>query len=153
MNVRDRIVKDQKRISRIVTGKFPAYYLAGGTALAFYLGHRFSEDLDFFSPRYDPAMADKIMRYIEDQTGYSFKRGDEVHRNIKTAGMKVFYLNMGSEVVMKVDFVGMSLGIRLSSKAVFSLLRIFISGRSLRLLVSGASRLRREGRSPVGARA
>ena len=26
------------------------FYLAGGTALALHLGHRLSEDLDFFSP-------------------------------------------------------------------------------------------------------
>ena len=105
MNVRAKIVKDQKRITRMVTGKFPVYYLAGGTALAFYLRHRFSEDLDFFSPAYDPAMADKVMRYIKAQTGYDFKKGDEVCRNAKTAGMKVFYLDLGGGVVMKVDFV------------------------------------------------
>jgi len=89
----------------MVTGKFPAYYLAGGTALAIYLGHRFSEDLDFFSPAYDPAMAEKVMRYIKAQTGYAFKKGDEVCRNAKTAGMKGFYLDLGGGVVMKVDFV------------------------------------------------
>ncbi len=105
MNVRARILKDQKKITRMVTQKFSAYYLAGGTALAFYLGHRFSEDLDFFSPVYDPAVVDKIMHYIKAKTGYSFKRGDEIRKNIKTAGMKVYYLDMGAGVVMKVDFV------------------------------------------------
>jgi predicted nucleotidyltransferase component of viral defense system len=65
MDIRAKIVKDQKRITKMVTGEFPVYYLAGGTALAFYLRHRFSEDLDFFSPAYDPVMANKIMRYIK----------------------------------------------------------------------------------------
>ena len=54
---------------------------------------------------YDPATADKIMRYIKAKTRYSFKRGDEIRKSIKTAGMKVFYLDMGTGVVMKVDFV------------------------------------------------
>ena len=33
MNVKAKIVKDQKRITRMVVEKFPAYYLAGGTKL------------------------------------------------------------------------------------------------------------------------
>jgi len=105
MNARIKIMKDQKKITRMVTARFPDYYLAGGTALAFHLGHRFSEDLDFFSPAYNPIMTNKIMRYIKTQTGYTFRQGDEVRGNKKTAGMKVFYLNMDNDIVMKVDFV------------------------------------------------
>lgn len=44
--------------------------------------HRFSEDLDFFSPDYDPGVADKVMRYIKAKTGYysqdDFARMDRV---------------------------------------------------------------------------
>ncbi len=105
MNARARIVRDQKRITRMVTGKFPDYYLAGGTALAFHLGHRFSEDLDFFSPVYDPVTAVKIMRYIKVQTGYGFKSSDEIKGSKSMAGMRVFYLDMGDDIAMKVDFV------------------------------------------------
>jgi hypothetical protein len=105
MDARARVARDQKRITRMVTEKFPDYYLAGGTALAFHLGHRFSEDLDFFSPAYDPVTAVKIMRYIKAQTGYAFKLEDEVKGNKTTAGMKVFYLDMGDNIAMKVDFV------------------------------------------------
>ncbi len=46
------IKREQKRIARIVTDKYKDYYLTGGTALAFYYQHRFSEDLDFFSQKY-----------------------------------------------------------------------------------------------------
>lgn len=37
-------------------------YLGGGTAVALHLGHRFSEDLDFFSPTDDPI--DEIHDYL-----------------------------------------------------------------------------------------
>ena len=40
------------------------FYLTGGTALsAFYLQHRLSEDLDFFSP--DPNVIRLVMSHIE----------------------------------------------------------------------------------------
>ncbi|MEK8022298.1 MAG: nucleotidyl transferase AbiEii/AbiGii toxin family protein [Candidatus Hydrogenedentota bacterium] len=39
------------RLLALVAGNFPSLIFIGGTALAeFYLGHRFSEDLDFASP-------------------------------------------------------------------------------------------------------
>ena len=53
--MKDKItyIKDeQKKIATMVTKKFKNYYLTGGTALSFYFGHRFSEDLDFFTQRY-----------------------------------------------------------------------------------------------------
>lgn len=37
----------------------PRFYLAGGTGLAFHLGHRFSVDLDFFSPELDAVGPDE----------------------------------------------------------------------------------------------
>jgi hypothetical protein len=37
----------------------PRYYLAGGTGLALHLGHRFSVDLDFFSPAADSVGPDE----------------------------------------------------------------------------------------------
>src|SRR3972149_1372942 len=36
-----------------VSGITKDFYLAGGTALAFYLGHRFSVDLDWFSEEFN----------------------------------------------------------------------------------------------------
>lgn len=58
------IQKEQKRITGLVVKKFKDYYLTGGTALAFYFGHRFSEDLDFFSQKYQKNDPDKIMAFI-----------------------------------------------------------------------------------------
>ncbi|MCK9267666.1 MAG: nucleotidyl transferase AbiEii/AbiGii toxin family protein [Alkaliphilus sp.] len=48
------------------------FYLAGGTALALQLGHRWSEDLDFFSEHkfeivsYQPILIYKSLGYFED---------------------------------------------------------------------------------------
>lgn len=44
----------------------PRYYLAGGTGLALHLGHRFSVDLDFFSPEPDAVGPDEraVMRAV-----------------------------------------------------------------------------------------
>lgn len=45
------------------------FYLAGGTGLALQLGHRVSEDLDFFAAAgFDPA---RLTRHLENRPGYS----------------------------------------------------------------------------------
>lgn len=43
------------------------FYLAGGTGLALHLGHRESQDLNFFSP--DSFQLDPIIEFIRDQDG------------------------------------------------------------------------------------
>src|SRR3989338_1000087 len=44
----------QKEVLRVFAKKAKVFALAGGTALElYYLKHRFSADLDFFSPEYD----------------------------------------------------------------------------------------------------
>jgi len=43
------------------------FYLAGGTGLALHLGHRESQDLDFFSP--DSFQIDPIIGFIREQNG------------------------------------------------------------------------------------
>lgn len=47
------------------TGFVQKYYLAGGTALSLHLGHRFSNDLDFFSPTPEEPLI--IRSSLEDQ--------------------------------------------------------------------------------------
>jgi len=48
-----------------------SFYLSGGTALAeFYLQHRFSEDLDFFSEQeFDPIFITSTFKKIQDKAG------------------------------------------------------------------------------------
>ena len=49
------------------------FYLTGGTALAaFYLGHRYSEDLDFFSEKeFDTLGVDIFLKKIQPELDYA----------------------------------------------------------------------------------
>ncbi len=98
------ILKEQKRITALVTKKFKDYYLTGGTALAFYFGHRFSEDLDFFSQKYQKSDPDKIMKYIAEETGFKYQL-DAVQDDPKLIPMKVYFMELKDKQVIKIDFV------------------------------------------------
>ena len=98
------IVKEQKRIADLVIKKFPDYYLTGGTALAFYFDHRFSEDLDFFSQKYQKSDPEKIMKYILKETGFKYQL-DAVQDGPKFVPMKVFFLQLKDKQILKIDFV------------------------------------------------
>ena len=98
------ILKEQKRITTLVTKKFKDYYLTGGTALAFYFGHRFSEDLDFFSQKYQKSDPDKIMKYIAKETGFKYQL-DAIQDNPKLIPMKVYFIELKDKQVLKIDFV------------------------------------------------
>ena len=94
----------QEKITGIVTKKFDNYYLTGGTALSFYLGHRFSEDLDFFSQKYKSEDPDNIMDFIKEETGFEFKLEAE-QNSPNLIPMKVYYLELKKNCVLKIDFV------------------------------------------------
>lgn len=98
------ILKEQKRIAALVAKKFKDYYLTGGTALAFYFGHRFSEDLDFFSQKYQKSDPDKIMKYIAEETGFKYQL-DAVQDDPKLIPMKVYFMELKDKQVLKIDFV------------------------------------------------
>ena len=98
------LVSEQKRITKLVIDNFKNYYLTGGTALSFYLNHRFSEDLDFFTQDYKKGDSDKIMRFIKQKTGFEFEHGEE-RDNPKFVPMKIFYLGIKGEEVLKIDFI------------------------------------------------
>jgi hypothetical protein len=72
-----------------VLGKL-GFYLAGGTGLALQLGHRISEDLDFFTEaEFDPA---KLARHLESRPGYSETLIAEGTLNCVAAGVKLSFL-------------------------------------------------------------
>ncbi len=61
------------------------FYLTGGTALAgFYLGHRYSEDLDFFSfEDVDPMGIEVFLKAYKDELGYeSYEYQQSMNRNL-----------------------------------------------------------------------
>ena len=65
-------------------------YLAGGTGLALHLGHRRSQDLDFFSR--DPVDPDSIIQRIQTRSGFSVvsKGVGTLHATVQ--GTKVSFL-------------------------------------------------------------
>jgi predicted nucleotidyltransferase component of viral defense system len=91
-------------ITGIVTKKFKKYYLTGGTALAFYFAHRFSEDLDFFTQEYTKDGPGRIMDFIYRETGFNFKL-DAEQDDPKLIPMKVYFLELKKGCVLKIDFV------------------------------------------------
>ena len=98
------IENEQRRITEAVTKKYKNYYLTGGTALAFYLNHRFSEDLDFFTQEYKKEDPEMVMDFISKKTGFAFKLEAE-QDDPKLISMKVYYLELGKKCVLKIDFV------------------------------------------------
>lgn len=65
-----------------IAGRF---YLTGGTALAeFYLGHRLSEDLDFFSEQeFDPQAVSVVLKKIQKKAGIASVRHEQsFNRNL-----------------------------------------------------------------------
>ena len=98
------IESEQRRIRVAVTKKFKNYYLTGGTALSFYLNHRFSEDLDFFTQEYRKEDPEKIMDFISKETGFEFKIEAE-QEDPKLIPMKIYFLELKKECVLKIDFV------------------------------------------------
>ena len=95
---------EQRKIVRIITKRFKSYYLTGGTALAFYFGHRFSEDLDFFTQEYRKGDPDRIMDFISKETGFDFWLEAE-QEDPGLIPMKVFFLELKTNAVLKIDFV------------------------------------------------
>ncbi len=66
------------------------FYLGGGTGLALQLGHRVSEDLDFFTEAaFDPAV---LAQHLENKRGYSETLVAEGTLNCVAAGVKLSLL-------------------------------------------------------------
>jgi len=108
METFDRTIlrKAQETVLRAFSGAAKTFALAGGTALElFYLHHRFSADLDFFSPDYDRAEIDKLVSILGKQTGNGIRLESEF---IAAGKAKVRFYTMpvkGSNRPLKIDFV------------------------------------------------
>lgn len=75
------------------------FYLSGGTALAeFYLQHRLSEDLDFFTEKeFDPAFISAVLKKIQSKAGIRNVRFEQsFNRNL-------FFLETEKEII-KTEF-------------------------------------------------
>ncbi len=98
------IQTQQRKITELVTNKFKKYYLSGGTALSFHFSHRFSEDLDFFSQKYDRKEPDMIMSFISEQTGFNFRMEAEEDKP-EQVPMKVYSLELKEDCLLKIAFI------------------------------------------------
>ena len=96
------LTETQQRVLRVVAGTVSfrgRFYLTGGTALAgFYLGHRYSEDLDFFSfTEIDPLGIEVFLKTHKSHLGFvSFAYQQSMNRNL-------YFLNYGAEE-LKMEF-------------------------------------------------
>ena len=102
----DKIRDAQQKILKIFSKYHGTFALSGGTALElYYLHHRFSKDLDFFSPEYSVVEIEELVSKIEDETGENVTLESE----FKTAGYaRVRFYSMpvkGTDIPLKIDFV------------------------------------------------
>jgi hypothetical protein len=104
--INSKIRDAQTRVLNIFSKEARDFALAGGTALElYYLHHRFSADLDFFSPKYDISEIDKLvsaLKKYEDRKIYlesEFISGGKAKVRFYTIPVK------GSERPLKIDFI------------------------------------------------
>ena len=93
---------DQKLILDLVSKEpfFSSFYFTGGTALSyFYLKHRYSDDLDFFSEKpFD-------MKHLLDVIKAWSKKYDFTVEANRSEHMDIFNLTFPKDIKLKVDFV------------------------------------------------
>ncbi len=77
------------------------YYLAGGTGLALHLGHRRSQDLDFFSR--EPVEPDAMVQKLQTLTAFSLlaKEAETLHAIVQ--GIKVSFLGYAYPVLFPLE--------------------------------------------------
>lgn len=101
-----KIRKAQEKILKAFTEDKGNFALAGGTALElYYLHHRFSADLDFFSPAYDFKEIDRIVTNFSKFAKTRIKLESEF---VAAGRAKVRFYTMpiiGSSRPLKIDFV------------------------------------------------
>jgi len=103
--MKNKIIKYQQKVLKVLTGRIDEFYLAGGTALSlFYFQHRLSEDLDFFTRLFDYKKIKEVIRYLE---GALNKKIDLVGSNFdqKTAQIAVYNIRFAARNALKIDFV------------------------------------------------
>jgi len=83
-----------------------SFALAGGSALEmFYLNHRFSRDLDFFTRRYNGNEIEEIVGLLKKKLGYPVSKDIEIMTPHHARA--VFYMldALGLERPLKIDFI------------------------------------------------
>ena len=102
MEKKDILTSERKQIITLLAAeqRFSDFYLSGGTALAaFYLQHRFSEDLDFFSfYQIDYFFTQNFMEQVRRHLGAKSMRYEHLFdRNL-------FFLELPNSHELKIEF-------------------------------------------------
>lgn len=100
-----KIVKNQQRVLKALSGKIDNYYLAGGTALSlFYFQHRLSVDLDFFTPSFNSNDVRAIVKSLEKALDVG---AELIAQSLKEKTAKIMRYNMEftKNEVLQIDFV------------------------------------------------
>ena len=103
----DKIIrKAQDSVLKVFAEKARNFALAGGTALElYYLHHRFSVDLDFFSTKYSISEINNLVRAFEKSIKHKIKLETEFTSNNK-ARVRFYAVPVKrSERFLKIDFV------------------------------------------------
>lgn len=102
----EKIRHAQNEILGVFSKEAEDFALAGGTALElYYLHHRFSKDLDFFSPEYDVKEIERLISAFEKKMNSKIKLQSEFV--IKGRARVRFYIVpvKGMSAPVKIDFV------------------------------------------------
>jgi predicted nucleotidyltransferase component of viral defense system len=103
----DTKIRDmQKQILNVFSREARHFALAGGTALElYYLQHRFSSDLDFFSPKYDVTEIQNLLSAFENNVNTTISLESDLTAGEK-ARVRFYTLPVrGSSRPLKIDFV------------------------------------------------
>lgn len=103
----DRKIREaQKIVLKALSNNYGSFALAGGTALElYYLRHRFSADLDFFSPEYTDSEVRKITGFLEKNVKCKLKLESEL-LIAGTAKVKFYTMPVKDSMrPLKIDFV------------------------------------------------
>jgi len=103
--MRNKIYTYQRKVLKTLSDEINDFYLAGGTALSvFYFKHRMSEDLDFFTRKFDKT---KIMRIIKELSAELKKPIKMVGQQLKKDMVKmvIFSMELDKRSFLKMDFV------------------------------------------------
>jgi hypothetical protein len=136
------IVKYQKQVLKVLSGRIDDFYLAGGTALSlFYFQHRLSVDLDFFTQDFDYEAVKRTAAYLGKALK---KRISLAGQNLgkKTARIVVYNIHFSRSETMKIDFVEDTAGLLKQTKTVDGIRILSLEDIYLRKLYALAGMIR-----------
>ena len=101
-----KLRKAQKKFLEVFAKKAKVFALCGGTALElYYLNHRFSADLDFFSPKYDLSEIDRLILGFSKYSNRKIKLESEFLTNNRAKVRFYTAPIRDSDRLLKIDFV------------------------------------------------